>query len=555
MSPTLACSIKSLLITFLSLLDELDEDLVRELDEVVRQNQLACLPFAKSGRAEAELIERHPGLTSIMEQGRRAKIDSIGLRSSLRDEDSFYANTAKPRPTSHADNNLPSSLQSLRQISPNERPVTPSNPLKQRASNGDLMFEMEEDDDQPGTQGQHTTASPLENYPPTVPQAPVSTLPLVEPSLTSAETPKTHAVPQSSNNSDRNSVTLASEYEGSPGNVSTTAAAWGSSAFGSSKLSMKEIMDQASLTSRTSNLSSGLALKARNIENVSNGSGSKLSQRERKRQQQQAQLQQQEPPASPNTVDRVEEVTKPTSPWQVAGHGPKVSLEDVLGDGTNSSSPLPSRRAGRQASAPALTLRQTIPGKASAPPKTASGGSQSQSDATPRRTVSTPSTTDKLSASALEENRTSSPNIRSIRHVPPPVEPSLQLSMADILAQQQTEKDVIKEAAAKRSLQEIQEEQAFQEWWDQESKKVQEEEEAAKGKTVGPRDGKSNEGRGRSRSSRGRGRGRGGLHPTEGAEQAQYHRSRNTANEDRGGKSRGRHDAGRSNRKGRATEQ
>ena len=553
MSPSLTCSIKSLLITFLSLLDELDEDLVRELDEVVRQNQLACLPFAKSGRAEAELIERHPSLTSIMEQGRRAKIDSIGLRCSLRDEDSFYANTAKPRPTSHADNDLPSSLQSLRQISSNERPVTPSNPLKHKASNGDLMFEMEEDDDQPGTQGRHTTASPLENYLPTVPQALVSNLPLVEPSSMSAGTPKTHAVPQSSNNSDRNSLTLASEYEGSPGNVSLTAAAWGSSAFGSSKLSMKEIMDQASLASRTSNLSSGLALKARNIENVSSGSGSKLSQRERKRQQQQAQLQQQEPPASPNTVDRVEEVTKPTSPWQVADHGPKVSLKDVLGDGTNNSSPLPSRKAGRQASAPPLTLRQTIPGKAPAPPETATGGSQSQSAATPRRSVSTPSATDKP-ASALEENSTSSPNIRSIRHVPPPVEPSLQLSMADILAQQQTEKDVIKEAAAKRSLQEIQEEQAFQEWWDQESKKVQEEE-AARGKTVGPRGGKSSEGRGRSRSSRGRGRGRGGLHPTEGAEQAQHHRSRNTANEDQGGKSRGRHDAGRSNRKGRATEQ
>jgi len=44
--------------------------------------------------------------------------------------------------------------------------------------------------------------------------------------------------------------------------------------------------------------------------------------------------------------------------------------------------------------------------------------------------------------------------------------------MADILTQQQTEKEIIKEAAAKRSLQEIQEEQAFQEWWDMESRKV-----------------------------------------------------------------------------------
>lgn len=40
--------------------------------------------------------------------------------------------------------------------------------------------------------------------------------------------------------------------------------------------------------------------------------------------------------------------------------------------------------------------------------------------------------------------------------------------------QQQTEKDEIREAAtAKHNLQEIQQEQEFQEWWDKESKRVQ----------------------------------------------------------------------------------
>jgi hypothetical protein len=47
--------------------------------------------------------------------------------------------------------------------------------------------------------------------------------------------------------------------------------------------------------------------------------------------------------------------------------------------------------------------------------------------------------------------------------------------MADIIGQQRREQEVIKEAVAKRSLQEIQEEQAFQEWWDQESRRAQEE--------------------------------------------------------------------------------
>jgi len=52
-------------------------------------------------------------------------------------------------------------------------------------------------------------------------------------------------------------------------------------------------------------------------------------------------------------------------------------------------------------------------------------------------------------------------------------------SMADILAQQSAEKTNIKEAAAKRSLQEIQEEQEFLTWWAKESQAVKEEEERA----------------------------------------------------------------------------
>ena len=95
--------------------------------------------------------------------------------------------------------------------------------------------------------------------------------------------------------------------------------------------------------------------------------------------------------------------------------------------------------------------------------------------------------------------------------------------MADIISQQTLEQEVIQEAFAKRSLQEIQEEQAFQEWWDQESKRAQEEE-ATKAKNVasgsgrggksgGPRAksggrGRGGQGRGDAAPSRGRGKGR-----------------------------------------------
>ena len=550
---------------FFSLLDELDEDLMCELDEVVRQNQLACLPFAKSGRADAELIDRHPSLRDTIERGRRSKIDSLALRSRLRDEEAFYSIAAKARPVSRNDDETPSSLQKTRHKSSNERDVGSSNLLKQKVSNGDLMFAMEEDDDQSVAQGARARTSPSETYPSTVSRTHASNLPLAESSSMKATTPEPHAILGDPNKPGSNSLTHTSDYAPSPSNIGITVGAWGPSAFESSKLTMKEIMDQASLSSRTSNLSSGLALKARNTDNVSGVSTAKLSQRERKRQQQQAQLLQQDRPASPESPEAVEQLVhaaKPTSPWQVAGQGPKVSLKDVLAVETNKSPSLPSQKTGRQASAPPLTLRQTVPGKAPAPQRAASGGYQQQQQqqqqgaATPKRSVSTPSVAKKPSATPLEGSSTPSPNIRSIRHAPPPVEPSLQLSMADILAQQQIEKDVIKEAAGKRSLQEIQEEQAFQEWWDQESKKVQEEEEAARGKTVGPRAGRSSGGRGRSRGSRGRGRGRGALHSTDSAtEQAQRHRSRDTQSEERDDKARSRRDAGRSHSESRRAKQ
>jgi hypothetical protein len=46
--------------------------------------------------------------------------------------------------------------------------------------------------------------------------------------------------------------------------------------------------------------------------------------------------------------------------------------------------------------------------------------------------------------------------------------------MSEIVAQQQLEKDVVKEAVAKRDLQDIQAEQEFEEWWTRESARVQE---------------------------------------------------------------------------------
>ena len=142
-----------------------------------------------------------------------------------------------------------------------------------------------------------------------------------------------------------------------------------------------------------------------------------------------------------------------------------------------------------------MTMRQTVAGT---PPA-------NKSD-TPRQSRS-------VSAPTVTPANPAPRQIQSIRHAPAPVSPNLsatQSSMADILSQQQTEKIAVKEAVAKRSLQEIQQQQEFEEWFDSESRRVQEEE-AQAAATVARRDGRSKRGRGRGRGAHRSGIGRGGA--------------------------------------------
>jgi hypothetical protein len=89
--------------------------------------------------------------------------------------------------------------------------------------------------------------------------------------------------------------------------------------------------------------------------------------------------------------------------------------------------------------------------------------------------------------------------------------------MADIIDLQAREQEVIKEAVKPRDLKDIQEEQAFQEWWDLESRRAQEEEmsRTRKSEKIGEPSGRNGNGGkgngGRGKGGRGRGgRGRGG---------------------------------------------
>ncbi|MCJ1359487.1 MAG: hypothetical protein MMC33_009489 [Icmadophila ericetorum] len=515
------------------LLDELEDDLMLELDEVVRQNQLACLPISKSGRAEADLLERHPELIAFIERSKRAKVDSMALRSHLHEDEIKFSNASKTR-----GNLAQSDDGELRLFSPGRSSGSPS--LKAKASATDLMFVMDEDagvivrqgssEMQPSTSGgkepEDLDLDSVRSQPSSLHRENIwydskgRTLP-----SPSADAP--HAGLNPSVVASR-SPHLPSLGNSTVGSLPRDGAVWRSTTLATPKLDMKNIMAQASLN-QESNISSALSQSSSSIKPVV---GPKLSQKERKRQLQQQQLNAEALPPSPEIAPLKSTLEQSSSPWRIASASPRLNLKDVLGKPDESPYPSPASEKHRSSSNPGLTLRQTVAGSAS--------GSKSPSTLPQTRSTSspiipqpkTPTTASTSSRPHPLASTTSTPTIQSIRHnTSKAAEPTISLSIADILSQQQTEKDLIKEAVAKRSLQEIQEEQAFAEWWDAESKKVQEEEAAAaaaaaskggKGRGGGSSRGGRGKGRGggasnNSRGGRGRGRGRGGNGGGEGS--------------------------------------
>lgn len=248
-------------------------------------------------------------------------------------------------------------------------------------------------------------------------------------------------------------------------------------------------MAQAS-TSTTSNLTLALGQRDAHVWK----SSSRPSQKERKRIQHH---QSQEEVASPlaekaTRIDSELSLRGAKSPWltpRKLAEPPIPRMEPLQGSAPLQSIPQH-----------AMTMRQTVAG-ASATPK----------EVTPAKAIHHPQ-----SVSTLVVGQTSSPKpqIQSVRHTPVITTASSSPlgtyhSMVDILAQQEGEKTAIKEAVAKKSLQEIQQEQEFQEWWDNEAKRVQEEEEQASVAAVVTGN-KGARGRGGSRRGSGRGGGVGG---------------------------------------------
>jgi hypothetical protein len=496
------------------LLNDLDEDLLLDLDEVVRANQLNCLPFAKSGRAELLLLERHPSLADDIHEERQRRLRDIAFKANLKDDDNRQSNSIRVRVGSVDDlvSVSPGQDKSRRKLKmARNAPFSPT--LRPKDSTADLMFDMDEDEQAAG----NPVASSLKRM------------------LDMAHT-KSRESPSPNTLWDEDEPSSIPNAEGSsfqpitPGSTNRhinetppSTKTWSSPGLGSSKLDMREIMAQASAT-RTSALSMSLSAQIAKDEAVKRQAAPKLSQKERKKQQQQQQILLHALSQSHGSLEKAD--SKPSSPWQIASAGRKTSLKDVF-DQSAPSSNQPSNSL-----APPVSPKPSTPRRAASPDTRFAGqsrnistGAKGQSPSTPRPAGPQP----RLSASSPIV-----PHSKSYTTPRSKAEPSLQLSMSDIIGQQRREQEVIKEAVAKRSLQEIQEEEAFNLWWDKESKKVKEEEAAmaralemktgsGSGTKKGARNGGSggnrekgsgrgrgSVGRGRSDASRGRGRGRGG---------------------------------------------
>lgn len=470
------------------LLDDLDEELLLELDEVVRANQLNCLPFAKSGRAELLLHERHPRLVEDIDEERQRRVKDMSFRVTSKDDDGRLSSSFRPRVGSLEDivSGSPSQGKTRRKSkTPRNAPFSPS--IRPRDSTLDLMFDMEEDDVM-------AMGSPI--------QGP-STGPVRSEDLDTTVRKISWGLTEPTSHPGEDPSTLPTTPSGlgiqSPSEAPETSKTWSSPALPSSKLDMREIMAQAS-SSRTSALSQSISAQKAQDEAI--GKQAKLSQKERKKQQQQF-LQ---PQISLNKAD-----DKPASPWQVAGVGQKTSLKDVLNESPSTNTPGLSVRS----------VGTPTPSKIPSPRRTASpdtrfagqhrngGNSSTKKPQTSSSKPSHPTISDYKSSPVI-------PHSKSYASPPGVAEPALQLSMSDIIGLQRREQEVIKEAVAKRSLQEIQEEQAFQLWWDQESRRAMEEEAARVKGTTSAGKGKGGAGRGKG-GARGRwGRGRGDGAPARG---------------------------------------
>ncbi|KAI0875809.1 hypothetical protein GGS24DRAFT_273162 [Hypoxylon argillaceum] len=443
------------------LLDDLDEDLLHDLDVVVRANQLARCPFARSGRAELLLHEQNPGLAHDLYEERQARVRDMAFKVALK-EDERRNSSYKARFGSFDDftGASPTADRTTRQKPKAARNEPFSPDLRPKTSLADLIFNMDGDEELGGGSSPSPNPKPLVfgdhdeldrlcslSTRQHIPQRGVSLgTPEIIPTTHTLELRPAQPPPITSNSAIREPIAPHTNP-------------WGSSALPTSRLDLREML--AELRPVHSVLSAGLA--AQNREVTSKLTPQKLSQKERKRQ-----LQQQ---AEQTAQQEVEDKQQSLSPWSNSGDKTNAPWKKPKAEPTTSINgflhPASATIAGPLSSKPLVVAEasssKSIPRRAASPDTRFSGQK--------------PDNASRLSpASTRPDSQRVIPHSKSYITRAPRPEQEIGLGLADIIGQQQREQQSRREAVAKRSLQEIQQEQAFQEWWDQESRRTQEEE-------------------------------------------------------------------------------
>lgn len=459
------------------LLDDLDDDLMHELDEVVRENQLARAPFSRSGRAEMLLRERYPELVEDIEEERRRRAKEIGWKAAHKDDERKVSVSYRTKFGSFEDGLAMSpSVDKPRLKSKAAAQDMNTPPLRAQASQGEMIFSMDED----------------------AVECPES--PSLRPAKQGASKASTRETETGRFKSDSQTKRQPLDLSGSAQSPSTPAnrvpnrvetkggSPWGTVPLAVEKLDLRSVLSETSKPGPSGIAADLTAQKGKDAASSQKQTPTKMSQKERKRQQQleasqraAAELAAQERPR------KAWDGQAEQAPWKVVG-APKTSLKDVM---ASSQSQTPS------GSGPVKPLLAAETAK-SAPRRTASPDTRFSGQARPGVSPSSSKVT---------------PHSRTYITPAPKAEPLVGFSMEDIIGQQRREREAVKEAVAKRPLEDIQQEQAFQEWWDAESKRTQEEEarrlasERAKAKRRGRGRNGGDDGRA---AQKGEGQGRGG---------------------------------------------
>ncbi|KAK4133639.1 hypothetical protein BT67DRAFT_434629 [Trichocladium antarcticum] len=442
------------------LLDELDDELLLELDEVVRDNQAAQSPFVRSGRAELLLHEHNPWLAEDIDEERHVRVKEIAFKARV-DEEKKLPSTVKGKYGSFDDaspfTSTPDRVKQ-KQMSKPDRNESASPSLRPKGSQGDLMFEMEEEEpsliDSPSLRPRKSMqgTSALDQIPP-LGSSWKGTGKRIRISLTASPTRSASDV-----------ATPAPVKNGKP---------WAAAATPTSKLDLRDIIQ-----SETTNQSSDAATH-RAKDATPKSAPPKLSQKEKKRQQQAAQAAQEASlTAKPNPPDNAWQQPQPPA-WKLIAAKTKPPSKPTNPDpskglatpDTAAPTPLPRRTgcpdtrfSGQRTPSTNTSTSSSTPVPNSFPPP------QPAPTATPTPTPAEPKPTPPATATLTPHSRVYIPR-------EPGRETLVGLSLEDIITQQTRDKQSVREAVAKRSLQEIQQEQAFQEWWDVESRRLQAEEE------------------------------------------------------------------------------